>query len=107
MRISKFDRVCRKSVYVDSLALFERFGPAMNNATIADPDDPLGMFGDFLTVCYHEKRLLMFIVQLIEQVQYVVAGARVKIARRLVGQDQRRIIGQRAGDCDSLSLADR
>ena len=40
-----------------------------------------------------------------EQVHHLAAGARVEIARRLVGQQDRRLVGQRAGDGHALLLA--
>ena len=48
-----------------------------------------------------------FGVQVAEQLQDGVGGVGVEVARRLVGQHQRRIVGQRAGDGRALLLAAR
>ena len=42
-----------------------------------------------------------------QQVHDVAAGGRVEIARRFVGQDDRRIVRERAGDGNALLLAAR
>ena len=39
-----------------------------------------------------------------QQIHDVPPGRRVQVARRLVGQDDRRIVGERAGDRDALLL---
>ena len=46
-------------------------------------------------------------VQLGEQLQHGVGGGRVEVAGRLVGQQQRRIVGQRPGDRGALLLPAR
>ncbi len=58
-------------------------------------------------VRHHDDRLAVVAVQRLEQVENLVAGLAIEIARRLVAKQQRRIGDDRAGDADALLLAAR
>src|SRR5262249_24920256 len=93
-------------VHVDRFALFERFGAAVDDAAVTDPDDPLGMLGHFLAVCDDHERLLVLAVQLVEQVQNVVARSRTEIPGRFVRENEWGIVGKSTGNGHSLSFPD-
>ncbi len=42
-----------------------------------------------------------------QRVEHVLGGVRVEVAGRLVGEDETRLVGQRAGDGGALLLAAR
>ena len=52
----------------------------------------------------HDDRLAA-VDQALEQVEDCIGGPRVQVAGRLVGDDDRRVVGERAGDGDALLLA--
>ena len=60
----------------------------------------------FLVVRDHQHRLALA-YDFVEQVKDIVRIARVEVARRLVGDDQGRIVGQRARNRGALLLAAR
>ena len=52
------------------------------------------------------KRQTLLAMEPIEEIEHAAAGRRIEIPRRLVGQEQQRIVGERPGDGDSLPFAD-
>src|SRR5690606_22265636 len=54
----------------------------------------------------HERRAALA-VQLLEQLDDRFAGRRVEVARRLVGEQDSRLVDERAGERDALLLAAR
>ena len=55
----------------------------------------------------HDHRLALIAIERLEQVEDLVPGLAVEIARRLVAQKQRRVGDDRARDPDALLLAAR
>src|SRR5258708_3463814 len=55
----------------------------------------------------HDDRLAEILVQLVEQVQHVVGALAIEIAGRLVGDDDLRVVDDRARDGDALLLTAR
>ena len=68
---------------------------------------PLGAGRGVRVVRHHDDRLVVIAVERLEQVQDLVAGLPIEIARRLVAEQQRRIGDDRARDADALLLAAR
>ena len=58
-------------------------------------------------VRHHDDGLAVLAVERLQQVEDLVAGLAIEVARRLVAQQQRRIGDDRAGDADALLLAAR
>ena len=73
---------------------------------VQDLDDARHALGQLFVVRHHQQRLALA-HDLGEQVEHVVRRARVEVARRLVGDQQRRIVRQRAGNRGALLLAAR
>src|SRR5262249_48866895 len=74
------------------------------NVAVAHTDDALGPGGDVVFVRDHDDGLAR-IVELLQTLHDLVAGPRVEVASRLVGEDHLRIVDQGAGDGDALLLA--
>src|SRR5690625_2894440 len=71
---------------------------------VAQRDDPLRLLGDLRFVGdYYDRRALA--VQLVEEPHYLLAGTGVEVAGRFVGEEQRRVHGEGAGDGYPLPLA--
>src|SRR5690625_3699064 len=71
---------------------------------VAQLDDPLRLLGDLRFVGdYYDRRALA--VQLVEEPHYLLAGTGVEVAGRFVGEEQRRVHGEGAGDGYPLPLA--
>src|ERR1039458_3043269 len=64
-----------------------------------------GAGGDPRIVRGHDKRGLVLIAQGAEEFDDLLAGMGVQVARRLVRQDQVRLVDERAGNGDALLLA--
>ncbi len=73
---------------------------------VPHPESPSGASGHLGTVCNHEKRQTLFTMEPIEEVEHAAAGRRIEIPRRLIGEEQQRIVGKRPGDGDTLPFAD-
>ena len=58
-----------------------------------------------VVVVRHQDDRLPVLVEVVDQVQHLGAGARIEVAGGLVGQDDERIVHQRAGDGHALLLA--
>ena len=76
----------------------------VDDQAVAHPDDPLGVLGDVVFVGDHDDGLAR-VVEPAEHLHDLVAGLGVEVARRLVGEDDVRVVDQRAGDRDALLLA--
>ena len=76
------------------------------DAPVAHPHDPARARRHLRAVGDHEDRLATG-VQLPEEVEHLRGARGVERARRLVGQQQRGPVGQRAGDRDALALPAR
>ena len=68
---------------------------------------PLGALGRVRIVRHHDDRLAVLAVERLQQVEDLVAGLAVEIARRLVAEQQRRVGDDGARDADALFLAAR
>ncbi len=77
------------------------------NPAIANMDGPLAAFGDRRVVRHDQDSRAQALMQIVNQFQNLEAGGRIQIARRFVGQQNRRIDAQRAGDGHTLPLASR
>ncbi len=67
-------------------------------------DDPVGVVGDALIVRDEDDGQSVFLVEFPEDVEDFLTRIRVKITRRLVGDQDRAAIDQGAGDRDALLL---
>ena len=56
---------------------------------------------------HHDERHLSLVTHLQQQIENVAAVRTIEVAGRFVGQNQRRIVGQRPGDGNALLLAAR
>ena len=74
---------------------------------VAELDDPRAVLGDVHFVRDQHDGDAALHVQLLEDVHDLDAGARVEVAGRLVRQQDRRLVDQRARDRDALLLAAR
>ncbi len=71
--------------------------------TIADRDDAVRAGGDVGFVRDDDDGVA-FRMEFLEEIHNVNARVRVERARRFIGEQQRRIVDERAGDCDALAL---
>ncbi len=53
---------------------------------------------------HDQDGLAQLAIELIDQRQYFLAGGPIEVARRLIGNDQRRVGNQRARDRNALLL---
>ena len=65
----------------------------------------LGTLGRAWVVRHHHDGLAVVTIERLQQVQDFVAGLAVEIARRFVGEQQRRVGDNRAGNADALFLS--
>ena len=80
---------------------------ALDDAAVAQRDDLVGQRRELGVVRDEHERPAAVAVDRHEQLDDLAAGGAVEIARRLVGQQDRRIVGERARDRDALLLAAR
>ena len=80
---------------------------AADDAAVAKRDRHVGDRGDLGIVGDEDERRPARAVDLEQQVDDVAAGRAVEVAGRLVGQQDRRVVGERARDRDALLLAAR
>src|SRR5437868_14965542 len=73
---------------------------------VANVDDAVGARGDVLLV-RDEDDGVSGLVQSLEEAHDLVRSVRVERARRLVGQEYRRVVDERARDGDTLPLPAR
>src|SRR5262245_54351513 len=74
------------------------------DAAVAQADDAASPLGDVVLVSDHDDGLTG-LVELAQHLHDLVAGVRVEIAGRLVGEDDVRVVDQRPGDRNALLLA--
>ena len=79
----------------------------MHGPAIAQHQPFVGNRGDIGIVCDDHERDASVFAYLQQQIEHVAAVRAVEIAGRFVGEDQRRIVGQRPRDRDALLLAAR
>src|SRR5215471_2260576 len=81
----------------------------LEDAVLDEPvlhvDDALGVARHSSVVRYEDDRDPLFSIQFLKHLQDFYARLRVEVAGRLVGEQQRRMVYQRAGDGDALLLA--
>src|SRR5262252_442752 len=78
-----------------------------SDLAVAEDDDALGVFRDVVFVSDDQQREAAFAVEPLENLHDLDRSAAVERARRLVGQDDRRLIDQRPRDRDALLLPTR
>src|SRR5205823_2835305 len=66
---------------------------------------PLGVLRNVRLVCYQDERDSSFAIQPLKDFHHLYRSSRVEISGRLVSQNQRGIIHQRAGHCYALLLS--
>src|ERR1035437_3460785 len=69
--------------------------------------DTRGARGQIHVVRHHDRGEAVTLVQPLDQIKDAVGGVLVQVAGGLVGQEQARIVDQRAGQCHALLLAAR
>ncbi len=78
-------------------------GAVVDDATVAHPHDALRDVGDRLIVSYEHDRESVG-VQTLEELEDRVPACGVERARRFVGEQHRRLVRERAGDCEPLAF---
>ena len=78
-----------------------------DDPAVTEADQPRAVFRDVHLVRDEEHGDAALVVQPLEDAHDLDAGARVEVAGRLVGEDDRRLVDQRARDRDALLLAAR
>lgn len=79
---------------------------AIVNATVADGHGTVGLGGDAGVVCDKHDGFAA-LLELMEGFHHKRSGSGVQVSRRLVGQNDGRVIDEGARDCDALHLAAR
>ncbi len=79
---------------------------AVVNATVADGHGTVGFGGDAGVVCDKHDGFAA-LLELMEGLHYKRSSGGVQVSRRLVSQDDGRVIDEGARDCDALHLAAR
>ena len=70
-------------------------------------NDAVGINQVLRVMRHHDDRLLVDIVELLEDREHILSGFAVEVSDRLVGEDDIRIVDQGAGDSDALFLSAR
>ncbi len=73
---------------------------------VAQPDDPPCPAGDIILVGDHDDGIAAA-VELVEDLEDLVARAGIEVAGRLVGEQDQWRVGEGAGDGDALALSAR
>jgi hypothetical protein len=74
--------------------------------TVADAEEPVtDLAGDVHLVEAGDRRQVTLVCRALHVPHHVAGSLRVETGHRFVGQQQRRILNQRAGDTDTLFLA--
>ena len=81
-------------------------GTSRQDLPVAERDDAPGVLGDVRLVRDEDDRLPL-VVQLLEDRHDLLGGLRVEVSRRLVGEEDRRIVHEAPRDRDALLLAAR
>src|SRR6478672_11039417 len=74
---------------------------------VAHVNDAVRVAGDFSLVCDEDDRDVFLAVEFAKHQQDLVAGVRIEVARRLVGEQKWWIVDEGPGDGDALLLAAR
>src|SRR5260370_27912707 len=82
-------------------------GPPCLHSPIAEKNRPVAVARGFLTVRHHDHRATVFLVDPLEQRQDRFAIFGIEIARRLVGEKNRRLERECPRHGDALDLATR
>ena len=80
-------------------------GPIAPHQAVAERDDARGVLGDVGLVRDEHDGDAALDVEPLEDAHHLDAGARIEVAGRLVGKQQRRVVHQRPRDRDALLLA--
>ena len=75
-----------------------------DDAAVTEADEPRAVLGDVHLVRDEEHRDAALLVQALEDAHDLDARARVEVAGRLVGEQNRRLVDERARDRDALLL---
>ncbi len=106
MRMMKCIVVVSRQSVASSVDGHGAFG-LLHDAAVTKRDRHVGNRGDLGIVGDEDERRASRAVDLQQQVDDVAAGRAVEIAGRFVRQQDRRVVGERAGDRDALLLAAR
>ena len=74
---------------------------------VAHVDGPVCVAGSLGIVGDHHDRLIEISVQAAKHLEHRVRIFRIQVPRRFVREDERRVVYERARDCDPLLLATR
>src|SRR3954447_612442 len=80
------------------------FGHLVDDLPVGEEDDAVGVTRPRRVVGDHHDRLAELADRLAHELEDLRAGAAVEVAGRLVGEDDRRLGREGAGDCDALLL---
>ena len=78
--------------------------PGVDDLAVLHAGDALGGGGDVVVVGDHQDRLAA-LVEAAEQLDHLVAALGVEGAGGLVGEQERRLVGEGPGDGEALALA--
>ena len=67
-------------------------------------NDPFRFASDIIFVRHDDDGVAVG-VEVAEEIEDFAAGLRIEVARRFVGEEERRFVHERAGDGDALALA--
>ena len=79
----------------------------INDPAVLHLHDPLGLLRELRVVRNKHDRLAVLLIELVKKVHHHAAGARVQRTRRLIRQQQIRIIRKTARNRNTLFLATR
>src|SRR5436190_12538763 len=82
-------------------------GAIAADETVAECDDARRVLGNVGLVRHEHDADAALDVQLLKDAHHLDAGARIEVAGRLVGEQQRRVVHERARDGDALLLPAR
>src|SRR5437879_3002418 len=77
----------------------------LDQPAAVDREDPVRPADDLAAVGRHHERPTGAAGEVVEDVQHLAASLEVEVARRLVSEDQQRVVHQRPHDRDALLLA--
>jgi hypothetical protein len=70
--------------------------------SVLEVDDTLAVMGDIGVMGDHEQGDILLLMQVGEYGHNILTGMGIEVTGRLIGQDNRRVFGQSAGDGDPL-----
>ena len=74
--------------------------------TVANVDDAMGEFGDVVLVGDEDDGVALR-MEFVEEAHDLVAGLRIEVSGRLVGEEDGRLVDEGAGNRDALALSAR